>query len=112
MKEINPSAEHFVQWLKKAILAQKLIINEPQALVHTVNDIIFKVTPDIFMHNVQEFPQVQSLEKANNKPSRRYMQKAFEKLKFHKQLDKGLSISTYLIEEPKNTKKVHSYLFI
>ena len=29
--EITPSGEYFMQWLKEAILMQKLIINEPQA---------------------------------------------------------------------------------
>jgi hypothetical protein len=114
MKQIDdfaPSGEHFVQWLKYAILTQKLIINEAQALVHTVDDTIFIITPGIFMRYVQEFPQVQMLAKADKVPSWRYMQKAFEKLRYHKRKDDGYSIWTCAVEGPKSTKKVHGYLF-
>ena len=67
--EITPAREHFVQWLKEAILMQKLIINEPQALIHTVDDTIFIVTPGIFMRYVMEFPQVQQVAKAEKTPA-------------------------------------------
>lgn len=109
--EITPSGEHFMQWLKDAILTQKLIINEPQALLHTVDDTIFMITPGIFMRYVMEFPQVQTVAKAEKIPAWRYMQKAFEKLKYHKRLDDGYSIWTCAVEGPKSTKKVHGYLF-
>lgn len=109
--EITPSGEHFVQWLKEAILMQKLIINEPQALIHTVDDTIFIVTPGIFMRYVMEFPQVQQVAKTEKTPAWRYMQKAFEKLRYHKRLEDGYSIWTCAVEGPKSTKKVHGYLF-
>lgn len=78
--EIIPTGEHFMQWLKEAILTQKLIINEPQALVHTVDDTIFIITPGIFMRYVMEFPQTQVIAKTEKIPAWRYMQKEFEKL--------------------------------
>lgn len=43
MKQIDdiiPSGEHFIEWLKEAILTQKLIINEPLALVDTVETFV------------------------------------------------------------------------
>lgn len=64
MKQIDdiiPSGEHFMEWLKEAILTKKLIINEPQALVHTVDDTLFIITSGIFMRYVGEFPQVQKI---------------------------------------------------
>ncbi|MCX8588475.1 MULTISPECIES: MobH family relaxase [unclassified Gilliamella] len=109
--EIIPSGEHFIQWLKDAILMQKLIINEPQALIHTVDDTLFIITPGIFMRYVMEFPQVQQIAKVEKIPAWRYMQKAFEKLKYHKRLECGYSIWTCAVEGPKSTKKVHGYLF-
>lgn len=65
---ITPTGEHFMQWLKKAILTQKLIISDPQILVHTVNDTIFIITPDIFMRCVGEFPQAQVFAKTEKCP--------------------------------------------
>jgi len=109
--EIMPSGEHFIQWLKEAILSRKLIINEPQALVHTVDDTLFIITPGIFMRYVMEFPQTQVIAKTEKIPAWRHMQKAFEKLKYHKRNDDGYSIWTCAIEGPKSTKKVHGYLF-
>jgi len=35
--QIPPSAEHFMLWLKHAIVARKLVINDAKALVHTVD---------------------------------------------------------------------------
>ena len=95
--EINPSGENFIQWLKDAILMQKLIINEPQTLIHTVDDTIFIVTPSIFMRYVMEFPQVQPAAKAEKTPAWRYMQKAFEKLKYHKLTQDVYSIWTCVV---------------
>lgn len=109
--EIIPTGEHFMQWLKEAILTQKLIINEPQALVHTVDDTIFIITPGIFMRYVMEFPQTQVIAKTEKIPAWRYMQKAFEKLKYHQRSADGYSIWTCAVEGPKSTKKVYGYLF-
>lgn len=109
--EIIPSGEHFIQWLKDAILMQKLIINEPQALIHTVDDTLFIITPGIFMRYVMEFPQVQQIAKVEKIPAWRYMQKTFEKLRYHKRKEDGYSIWTCAVEGPKSTKKVHGYLF-
>lgn len=108
--EITPSGEHFIQWLKEAILTQKLIINEPQALVHTVEDTLFIITPGIFMRYVGEFPQTQLIAKTEKIPAWRYIQKSFEKLKYHKRTEDGYSIWTCMVEGPKSSKKVHGYL--
>lgn len=48
---------------------QKLIINEPQAQIHTMDDTIFIVTPGIFMRYVMEFPQVQQVAKTEKIPA-------------------------------------------
>lgn len=45
---MQPSGEHFIQWLKDAILNKKLIINDAHALVHIVSDTLYVVTPGIF----------------------------------------------------------------
>ncbi|OCG21763.1 conjugal transfer nickase/helicase domain-containing protein [Gilliamella sp. App4-10] len=76
-----------------------------------MDETIFIVTPGIFMRYVMEFPQVQQVAKADKTPAWRYMQKAFEKLKYHKRLEDGYSIWTCAVEGPKSTKKAHGYLF-
>lgn len=108
----TPSGEHFMQWLKNAILHQKLTINNPQALVHTVEDSIYIVTPGIFMRYVQEFPQAQLLAKQENLPAWRWIQQNFEQLKVHRKQDGGLNIWTCNVAVPGKplTKKVHGYL--
>ncbi|MWP47424.1 conjugal transfer nickase/helicase domain-containing protein [Gilliamella sp. Pas-s27] len=61
--DITPLGEHFMQLLKEAILTQELIINEPQSLVHTVDDTLLIIIPSIFMRYVGEFPQTQIIAK-------------------------------------------------
>lgn len=107
-------AKHFMVWLKEAILDQKLSINEPQALVHTVADSIYIVTPGIFMRYVNEFPQMQTLAKTENLPSWRFIQKQFEKLKVHKKQENGLNIWTCTVKGIRRMehKKIHGYLLL
>lgn len=106
----NISGEHFMQWLKGAILGKKLIINDAKALVHTVENSIYLVTPGIFMRYCAEFPEVQKLAKAEDVSDWRYMQRVFEKLKRHKKQDNGLNIWTCAVTGPHRTKQVHGYL--
>lgn len=106
------SGEHFMQWLKGSILSQKLTINDPLALVHTVEDTLYIVTPGIFMRYSQEFPQIQPLANAENLPAWRWAQRQFEHLKIHKKQANGLNIWTCNVSIPQQnkTKKVHGYL--
>lgn len=53
--ETTLSGGHFMQLLKEVILTQKLIINESQALIHTVDDTMFIITTGIFMRYIMEF---------------------------------------------------------
>ena len=108
--DATPSGEHFMDWLKSAILNRKLIINDAKALVHTVEDTLFIVTPGIFNRYIQEFPQVQVLAKAENLPDWRWAQKQFEKLKQHKKQSNGLNIWTCTVSGPHKTNLVHGYL--
>ena len=55
-------------WLKESILNRKLIMNDAQALVHTLGETLFLVTPGIFKRYVLEFPAVQQLAKDADLP--------------------------------------------
>lgn len=98
------SAEHFMTWLKTAILNQQLMINDPQALVHTVADTLFIVTPGIFMKY--------AMLHAGSDARWEIYQKQFEKLKLHRKTPvSGKNIWTCQIVGFKKTqKKLHGYL--
>ena len=111
MPEDNvPSGEHFMTWLKEAILSKKLIINDARALVHTVADTIFIVTPGIFNRYAQEFPAVQLLATQAGIPEWRWVQKQFEHQKQHTKQPDGLNIWTCVVSGPHKTRQVHGYL--
>ena len=110
--DAEPSGEHFMQWLKDAILQRRLIINEARALVHTVADTIYLVTPGIFTRYAQEFPAVGALAKLEKVPEFRWVQKRFEKLKVHKKQPNGLNIWTCSVSGPHRTRQVHGYLLL
>jgi len=43
-----PSGEHFMTWLQQGVAARRLIINDAKALVHTVSDTAYLVSPSVF----------------------------------------------------------------
>jgi len=108
----EPCGEHFMVWLKDAILNRKLIINDAKAMVHTVADTVYLVTPGIFMRYAQEFPAVSALAQKENIPEWRWVQKQFEKLGLHKRQENGLNIWTCTVTGPRRTRRVHGYLLL
>src|SRR5690606_11947158 len=54
----TPSGEHFIAWLRQSIQTRKLIINDAKALVHTIDDTAYLVSPGVFQRYAQEHPQV------------------------------------------------------
>ena len=105
-----PSGKHFMMWLKEAILSKKLIINDARALVHTVADTIFIVTPGIFNRYAQEFPAVQTMAAEAGLSEWRWVQKQFEQQKEHIKQSDGLNIWTCIVSGPHKTRQVHGYL--
>ena len=53
----NPG-QAFLNWVKKGIQSHKLVINDSQAKIHTVDGSVFLVTPGLFQRYVQEFPGI------------------------------------------------------
>lgn len=47
-----------MEWLRQGIALRKLIINDAKALVHTVSDTAYLVSPGVFQRYAQEHPQV------------------------------------------------------
>ncbi|HBO0859734.1 TraI domain-containing protein [Pseudomonas aeruginosa] len=105
-----PSGEHFVAWLRQGVLSRKLIINDAKALVHTVADTVFLVSPGLFQRYAQEHPQIAALAKQDGMQEWQWVQKRFEKLALHRKQDNGLNIWTCEVTGPRKVRQLHGYL--
>lgn len=106
----QPSDAHFLEWLGIAIVSRKLIINDAKALVHTVADAVFLVSPGVFQRYAQEHPQIAVWAKQQQVPDWQWVQKRFEKLQLHRKQPDGLNIWTCLVTGPRKSRRVHGYL--
>lgn len=104
------SDEHFLAWLRQRIQSRKLIINDAKALVHTVADTAFLVSPGVFQRYAQEHPQTASLAKQDQVADWQWVQKRFEKLQLHRKQDNGLNIWTCEVTGPRKSRRLHGYL--
>ncbi|CAI1238943.1 MobH family relaxase [Serratia ficaria] len=108
--QVLPSGEHFIVWLRQHISTRKLIINDAKALVHTVTDTVYLVSPGLFQRYVQEHPKTAFLAKQENVADWQWIQKAFEKLQLHRKQDSGLNIWTCEVTGPRKSRRLHGYL--
>jgi hypothetical protein len=106
----EPSGSHFMEWLKHGIQSRKLIINDARALVHTVADTVYLVSPGVFQRYAQEYLQVAVLAKQENLPEWQWVQKRFEKLHLHRKQASGLNIWTCEVTGPRKSRRLHGYL--
>lgn len=108
--QARPSGEHFIAWLHQHINTRKLIINDAKALVHTVADTVYLVSPGLFQRYAQEHPKTAFLAKQENVADWQWIQKAFEKLQLHCRQDTGLNIWTCEVTGPRKSRRLHGYL--
>ncbi|MBV6670074.1 TraI domain-containing protein [Xanthomonas euvesicatoria pv. alangii] len=106
----HPSGEHFIAWLKQGILSRRLIINDAKALVHTVSDTAYLVSPGVFQRYSQEHPQVGTLAKRESQQDWQWVQKRFERLQLHRKQTRGLNIWTCNVTGPRKSRRLHGYL--
>ncbi|KYO75150.1 putative helicase [Pseudomonas aeruginosa] len=105
-----PSGEHFVAWLRQRIHNRKLIINDSRALVHTVADTAFLVSPGVFQRYAQEHPQTAALARQNQIADWQWVQKCFEKLQLHRKQNSGRNIWICDVKGPRKSRRLHGYL--
>jgi integrating conjugative element relaxase (TIGR03760 family) len=105
-----PSGEHFMKWLQQRIQNRKLIINDAKALIHTVADTAFLISPGVFQRYAQEHPQTAALAKQDQVADWQWVQKRFEKLQLHRRQDNGLNIWTCEVTGPRKSRRLHGYL--
>ncbi|MFT0546196.1 MobH family relaxase [Allopusillimonas ginsengisoli] len=108
----QPSGEHFMMWLKHGVTSHKLIINDAKALVHTVSDTAYLVSPGVFQRYAQEHPQVAALAKQQMLSEWQWVQRRFEKLQLHRKQDSGLNIWTCEVVGPRKSRRLHGYLLV
>ncbi|MCL4760154.1 MAG: DNA-binding domain-containing protein, partial [Rhodocyclaceae bacterium] len=107
---IEPSGEHFVAWLRHGIHTRKLIINDVKALVHTVADTAYLVSPGVFQRYAQEHPAVAKRAKEAGLTDWQWVQKRFERLQLHRKQPSGLNIWTCEVTGPRKSRRLHGYL--
>ncbi|PAU86144.1 relaxase [Pseudomonas sp. WN033] len=105
-----PSGEHFMIWLKDGIQSRKLIINDTKALIHTVSDMAYLVSPGIFQRYAQEHPQITALAKQEKLQEWQWIQKCFERLGLHHKQRSGLNIWSCTVTGPRKSRRLHGYL--
>lgn len=106
----RPSGEHFMSWLQQGIASRRLIINDAKALVHTVSDTAYLVSPGVFQRYAQEHPQVGTLAKQDSQQDWQWVQKRFERLQLHRKQPSGLNIWACEVRGPRKTLRLHGYL--
>ncbi len=106
----SPSGEHFLAWLRQRVQSRKLIINDARALVHTVADTAFLVSPGVFQRYAQEHPLTATLSKQDQVADWQWVQKRFEKLQLHRKQTNGLNIWTCEVTGPRKSRRLHGYL--
>ncbi|NWE92413.1 TraI domain-containing protein [Pseudomonas reactans] len=105
-----PSGEHFMAWLRQRVQSHKLIINDAKALVHTVADTAFLVSPGVFQRYAQEHPQTAALAKQDQVADWQWVQKRFEKLQLHRKQNSGRNIWICDVKGPRKSRRLHGYL--
>lgn len=105
----NNPGEAFLHWVRVGIRSHKLIINDSQAKVHTVDGTAFLVTPGLFQRYVQEFPNVTHGTDSEGE-AWRWVQRHFEKLHIHRKRVDGLNIWTCQVEGPRKKAWLKGYL--
>ncbi|WP_338807005.1 MobH family relaxase [Pseudomonas chlororaphis] len=108
--QVQPSGAHFLEWLAKGIGARRIIINDAKALVHTLADAVFLVSPGVFQRYAQEHPQIAGWAKQEQVADWQWVQKRFEKLQVHRKQPDGLNIWTCLVTGPRKSRRLHGYL--
>ncbi len=107
---IEPSGEHFIAWLRHGIHTRTLIINDAKALVHTVADTAYLVSPGVFQRYAQEHPMVAKQAKEAELADWQWVQKRFERLQLHRKQPNGLNIWTCEVTGPRKSRRLHGYL--
>ncbi|MFJ4346355.1 MobH family relaxase [Pseudomonas sp. NPDC089401] len=104
------AGEAFLLWLEQGIRSRHLIINDAKALIHTVADTLYLVTPSIFQRYCREHPHIARLAKQDQQQDWEWLQRQFERQRTHRKQPNGLNIWTCQVSGPRKTRRLHGYL--
>lgn len=109
--EVAGTPNHFMHWLASGLTARKLIMNDSKALVHTVANTLYLVSPGIFQRYAMEHPSIAAEAKAHQLPDWQWAQKQFERAHLHRKHPDGLNIWTCQVTGPRRkSRRLHGYL--
>lgn len=106
----TPLGPRFMNWLQQHIQNRTLRINEAKALVHTVDNTLFLVTPGLFQRYAQEHPDLVQSAKQEQLEDWELVQKSFERLKKHRKQPNDLNIWTCIVHGPRKSSRLYGYL--
>ncbi|ACT05312.1 Relaxase [Dickeya chrysanthemi Ech1591] len=104
------SAEHFMEWLREGVQSRRIIINDAKALVHSVDDTVYLVSPGVFQRYAKEYLQIGELAKQEKMQDWQWVQKRFERLQIHRKQANGLNIWACTINGPRKSRRLNGYL--
>jgi len=107
---VEPSGAHFMEWLTKGVRSHRIITNDKNALVHSVCDTLYLVTPGIFRRYAQEHPHLAKIAKQDDLSDWKWIQKRFEEMKLHRKQESGLNIWMCEVTGPRKTRRLNGYL--
>jgi len=106
----TPLGLRFMDWLQQHLQNRTLRINETKALVHTVDNTLFLVTPGLFQRYAQEHPDLVQSAKQEQLEDWELVQKSFERLKKHRKQPNDLNIWTCIVHGPRKSSRLYGYL--
>lgn len=98
----------FLEWLREGVHSHRLLINDSNAKIHSVDGTFFLVTPGIFKRFAAEHPE-QAEGDEKTEPWRR-IQRRFEKLGMHQKRASGHNIWICAVRGPRKTSVLNGYL--
>jgi integrating conjugative element relaxase (TIGR03760 family) len=100
----------FLEWLRDGVRSHRLVINDSNAKVHTVEGYFFLVTPGIFQRYAAEHP-VQAERDGKIAPWR-HIQRHFERLGIHQKRANGQNIWTCAVRGARKKSVLNGYLIL
>jgi len=98
----------FLDWLRKGVLNHRLVVNDSNAKIHTVDGTFFLVTPGIFQRYAAEHPELAEADPQSD--AWRRIQRHFEKLDAHLRKPNRQNIWTCKVRGPRKTSLLNGYL--
>ncbi|HAV1851672.1 conjugal transfer nickase/helicase domain-containing protein [Enterobacter hormaechei subsp. steigerwaltii] len=100
----------FINWLRQAIRENEIAFNNAGALMYTLTDTVFLVSPGISQRYAQEYSRLSTTSPGSPQREWQQVQKEFERLQIHRKRPDGLNIWTCMISGAKQPRRLNGYL--